>query len=100
MCMMVLGKTLAKAAIQPAEPEARPPIRKSDWPPKMANSVGVKVEDKRMIFPTEAHVNFVPTVSEVWVLAGARWIGGVPLDMCGCNRTDVLMFSRKINHDF
>lgn len=53
---------LANAAIQPAEPTERPPIRKSDCPPKMANSSGVKVDARRVILPTEAQVNFVPTM--------------------------------------
>jgi len=62
MCVMVFGKTLAKAAMHPALPTVSPAIRKSDCPPNTANSVLSKTAANLVILPTEAHVSLTPTM--------------------------------------
>lgn len=62
MWEMVRGKTFANAAMQPAEPDARPPMRKSDCPPKVAKVEAGKAEERRVILPTWAQVSLVPTM--------------------------------------
>lgn len=55
------GNTFANAAMQPAKPTARPPMRKSACPPNVAKRVAGNVAASRVIFATEPHVSFTPT---------------------------------------
>ena len=49
---------LANAAIQPDDPAARPPSRKSDCPPKVANWEGVNTAPRRVILKVGSQLLF------------------------------------------